>query len=121
MDATGCETDKQSKILSCERLNAIKDTIEELEKEQQVQVLQILKLKNIGINENKNGVFINLTNLDENVIEELEKFIEHLNTQEKILSKNEKLKNNYIETYFKENKTNKQDKDSMVHSNNGEI
>ena len=109
-------------ILSSVKLNNIKDIIEGFEKEQQIQVLRILKLNNININENKNGVFINLTNLDEDVISELENYIKHLKTQENILLTNEKVKNNYIETYFKDNKNNKVDKDSNLDTiNNGEI
>lgn len=118
-DYSNCD---EKNILSSTKLNNIKDIIESFEKEQQIQVLQILKVKNININENKNGVFINLTNLDHDVIKELENFIEHLKTQENILLKNEKLKNNYIETYFKDNKSVKADKDSVLDNvSNGEI
>lgn len=111
----------ESSIQSSAKLNNIKEIIESFEKEQQIQILRILKVKNININENKNGVFINLTNLDESVISEIESFIEHLKTQENILLTNEKLKNNYIETYFKENKSDKQDKDNTNNDINGEI
>jgi len=111
----------ESSIQSSAKLNNIKEIIESFEKEQQIQILRILKVKNININENKNGVFINLTNLDESVISEIENFIEHLKTQENILLTNEKLKNNYIETYFKENKSDKQDKDNTNNDINGEI
>ena len=109
----------ESSIQSSAKLNNIKEIIESFEKEQQIQILRILKVKNININEN--GVFINLTNLDESVISEIENFIEHLKTQENILLTNEKLKNNYIETYFKENKSDKQDKDNTNNDINGEI
>ena len=105
---------KGNSVLCSTQLNNLKEIIEGFEKEQQIQVLRILKVKNININENKNGVFINLTNLDKDVIDELENFIEHLKTQENILSTNEKVKNTYIETYFKDNKTNKADKDTTV-------
>ena len=111
----------ETSIQSSAKLNNIKEIIESFEKEQQIQILRILKVKNININENKNGVFINLTNLDESVISEIENFIEHLKTQENILLTNEKLKNNYIETYFKENKSDKQDKDNTNNDINGEI
>ena len=116
------ENKNNNDMLSSAKLNNIKDIIEGFEKEQQIQVLRILKVKNININENKNGVFINLTNLDEDVITELENYIKHLKTQENILLTNEKVKNTYIETYFKDNKNNKADKDSNVNNiSNGEI
>ena len=90
------------------------------DKEQQIQVLQILKVKNININENKNGVFINLTNLDESIINELEKLY-HIKTQENILLKNENLKDNYIETFFQDNKNDKVDKEIPSSITNGDI
>ena len=96
--------------ISSARLNNIKDIIEGFEKEQQIQILRIFKVRNININENKNGVFINLTNLDPKSIEELELFINHLKTQDKILSTNENVKTTYIETFFKDIKNNKVDK-----------
>lgn len=101
-------------MLSTVKLNNIKDIIEGFEKEQQIQVLSIFKLYNININENKNGVFINLTNLDQEIICKLENFIKHLKTQENILLTNEKVKTTYIDTYFKDNKNNKADKDSSL-------
>jgi len=117
-------TSNNDTILTSAKLNNIKETIESFDKEQQIQVLQILKVKNININENKNGVFINLTNLDESIINELEKFIHHLKTQENILLKNENLKDNYIETFFQDNKNDKNDKvDKEIPSSitNGDI
>ena len=102
------------------RLTTLRDKIEKFEKNQQIQILKILKDNKIPINENKNGVFINLTSVKEESIIELENYIEHINNQEKILLQNEKLKNNYKETFF--NKDNKDNKDTTQTTiNAGEI
>ena len=75
-----------------------------------------MKNKKLGLNENKNGIFLNLTNLDENIIVELENFIDHIDNQEIILQQNESVKQGYKETFFKDNK------DILVtNSNAGEI
>ena len=65
----------------------------------------VLKEKQIPINENKNGVFINLTNVAESIISELENYITHISNQEKILQENGNLKDNYKQNFFdKDNK-----------------
>ena len=47
----------------------LKDTIEKQSKEHQVEILRILVNNKITVNENSNGVFINLTTLDKKVID----------------------------------------------------
>ena len=86
-----------------ERLIHIKEQIELLEKQQQIQILEILNKSNITMNENKNGVFVNLTNLNIDTINELEVYIDHLNKQDQYLEQNEKIKNEYKNTLFAEN------------------
>ena len=118
MDASNVVLDnnKADNSIDPSRLIALRDKIENFDKPQQIQILRILKNKKIGLNENKNGIFLNLTNLQEEVILELENFINHIDNQEIILQKNEILKQDYKETYFKDNK------DILVTSSNaGEI
>ena len=99
--------------ISSERLVNLRDKIENFEKAQQLQILRILKKNKININENKNGIFLNLTNIDNNIIEELEQFIKHIDNQEKLLEYNENVKNDYKQIFFKDNK------DNVIISNNG--
>ena len=80
-----------NKVVPIDRLTKIRDQIESFDKGQQIQILKILKEKQIPINENKNGVFINLTNVAENIISDLENYITHITNQEKILQENENL------------------------------
>ena len=73
-------------------LNLIKITTEKWEKINQVQILRILKDNNITITENKNGVFVNLSGLGEDIIDKITKYIEHHNKQETEFNKQEEIK-----------------------------
>ena len=79
-------------------LNEMKSNIEKMEKSNQIDILRILKQNEVQLNENKNGVFINLSTLDNNIIEELNKYITYYNSQEAHLIKQEDIKNELIKT-----------------------
>ena len=58
------------------KLQNIKKVVENYNTEQQEDILNIIReCDNISINENKNGFFINLTNLDNDIIRKIEKYI----------------------------------------------
>ena len=86
---------------SVEQLASIKQIIEGFTKDQQLQILKILKENNVSLNENSNGTFINMTALSEDIIVKLNDEIQHINVQESELNINEKLKDTYKENYFK--------------------
>ena len=86
---------------SVEQLTSIKQIIESFTKDQQLQILKILKENNVSLNENSNGTFINMTALGQDIIEKLNEYIQHINVQESELNINEKLKDSYKENYFK--------------------
>ena len=88
-------------MTTIEKLTIIKQTIEDFTKDQQLQILKILKENNVSLNENSNGTFINMTALSEEIIEKLNEYIEHINVQESELNINEMLKDTYKENYFK--------------------
>ena len=82
-------------------LNNIKERIEIMQKYHQIEILRILnKYKNIKFNENKNGTFINLTELPENIITELEKYINYVEEQQKHLKIVETEKETIEQTFF---------------------
>mgnify|MGYP003643495876 FL=1 len=88
-------------------LNCLKESIEELSKFHQVEILKILKSdETITINENKNGIFINMTSLKDSVITELGNYLKYVNKQEKQLNDIEVQKDELSNTYFKDNKDN---------------
>ena len=64
-----------------ENLKKIKNCIEIFNKQQQTDILKLLIKNNVNISENSNGSFINLTELDNQIINELEKYITFINTQ----------------------------------------
>lgn len=65
------------------RLEAIRNTIENLSKHHHIEILKIIKSTgNITINENMNGVYINLTYLADEAIDNLEKYLSFVQDQE---------------------------------------
>ena len=67
----------------------------------QKEILRILKdEKTISLNENNNGTFINLTELNGNVIEKLKNFILYVNNQEEHLKNIENEKTKIQESFF---------------------
>ena len=85
-----------------ERIISIKNTIESMSKTQQIEIFKIIKSNSLDYNENQNGIFINLTGLKSNIIKELEKYISFINKQNAILSKQEEIKEEYLNNYFKD-------------------
>jgi hypothetical protein len=88
------------------KLNNIREQIENMSKFNQIEILRILtKNKNVIINENKYGIHINLSELQTNTLNELLGYIKYVNTQEVYLNNAEKEKENYKNTFFlKDNK-----------------
>ena len=68
-------------------LEQIKIKIESMTKLQHIEVLKIIKkYKSIKLNENKNGVYINISYLPKKTIQELELYIKYIDDQTIILS-----------------------------------
>ena len=91
---------------SVSELNYVRETIENMNKFNQIEVLRILnKHSEIMLNENKYGVHINLSDLKNEIIEELANYIKYVNTQEVTLHQDEKQKECFKNIYFtKDNK-----------------
>ena len=89
---------------SISELNYLRESIENMNKFNQVSVLRILyKFKEVILNENKYGVHINLSEVKKDVLDELSLFIKYVNTQENNLNLIEQQKEDYKNAYF--NKT----------------
>lgn len=88
-------------------LNNLKQKIESLDKFHQVEILKILSSDNDCIlNENNNGVFINLININKLIINKIENYLDYVKTQEKQLTEIEIQKEVLTNTFFKDNKDN---------------
>ena len=87
-------------------LNNVRDKLEGMSKFNQVEVLRILsKYKDVTLNENKYGIHINLTDLKKEIVDELKKYINYVNTQENNLDQIEQQKETFKNIYFtKDNK-----------------
>ena len=67
----------------------------------QVEILRILtKYKDVTINENKYGIHINLSDLSNNIFDELVAYINYVQVQETELNNIEKQKQDYKNSYF---------------------
>ena len=86
------------------KLKYIRDKIESLDKNNHIDILRLLMKKDIFINENKNGIFINLTDLSNEVIEDIEKYINYINEQNIHFEYIEKQKHQLENKFFKDNK-----------------
>jgi hypothetical protein len=91
---------------SVSELDYIRETIESMNKFNQIEVLRIMNKHNeVTLNVNKYGVHINLSELQNEIIEELSTYIKYVNTQEITLHQAEKQKENFKNIYFtKDNK-----------------
>jgi len=79
----------------------LKETIESMSKYHQIEVLRILnKTKNVTLNENNNGTFVNLTELSPDIINELENYINYVNEQQNSLKIIENEKDKIEQTFF---------------------
>lgn len=78
----------------------LKQRVEKMTKMQQIEVLRILKHRNSKLNENKNGIYINLSLLNEDTIKELQEYVTYIQRQEDNLSRIETQKMTYKDEYF---------------------
>ena len=86
-----------------EQLTLLKENVEKLSFFHQVEVLRILNEKNSSrLNENKNGVFINMTNIDAETIAKLKTYLTYVLKQEKQISSIEDEKKKLSQQFFNE-------------------
>jgi hypothetical protein len=99
MEVTMSTNDNNNYSIS--ELNYIRETIESMNKFNQIEVLRLLhKHKDITLNENKYGIHVNLSEIKKANLDELCVYISYVNTQEISLHKIEQQKENYKNTYF---------------------
>lgn len=87
--------------MEVEHLKNIKLSIEKMEKPHQLEILKLLKEnKNVVLNENKSGIYVNLTYCPEDILKKISDYIEHTKIQEETLKTIEKEKANVKTEYF---------------------
>lgn len=63
-------------------LNKLKNQIEHFDKDKQLHIFQILKEKHVKFSENRNGIFINMSELNKDVLDEIRKYVQYVQKQE---------------------------------------
>ena len=87
--------------ITTESLTDIKDKIERMTKANQIEILRILKNNpTIKLNENKSGIFVNISFLPRETIEEIVKYVKYVCDQENIINEIEHQKQEFKNTYF---------------------
>lgn len=87
----------QSRI---DKLTDMKNFIEKMDTSNQIEVLRLLQKHSVVLNENKNGIYINLSELDEDIIDQIYKFVNYIYNQENKLITEESEKQCYKNIYF---------------------
>lgn len=82
-------------------LKQIKDRVEALNQHHQIQILKIMTQHNVDLTENKNGSFINLTNVDDVVISKITDYLSYVDQQEMQLKEIEIQKTELTKQFFK--------------------
>ena len=82
-------------------LDQVKELVEKMNKHHQIEILKLIhKDPSIKINENKNGIYINLAYLPEVVLQDICKYIEYTEQQESSLNTLEVQKNEFKNAFF---------------------
>ena len=87
-------------MYSKDELFSIQQRIEQLPVDTQLEVLKILKKENVVLNNNNNGIFVNLSFYkDSPLIDKLNEFLEYTDKQEQFINiiedKKTEIKNKY--------------------------
>tara|TARA_Y100000992_G_scaffold262701_1_gene198655 strand:- start:324 stop:650 length:327 start_codon:yes stop_codon:yes gene_type:complete len=87
--------------LETEKLKKLKLLIEKMNNQQQIEVLKILHGKDeVTLNENKSGIYVNLSFLPLPIIGQIEEYVTYVQDQEKSLNFIEDRKENVKQEYF---------------------
>ena len=92
--------------MNIDNVKKLRDTIQNMDPIHQVNILKIIKKNAVDFTENSNGIFINMSLLDDDTINEMTKFVKYVNLQEKQLDSVEDIKAKYKKELFKGNKEN---------------
>ena len=91
---------KDAQETEIKALIKLKDKIEKMSISQHIELFRIIKDNEVDFNENKNGIFINLSSTDPEIVKKLEEYIDYIEEQQHIINEQEKTKTEYIKEYF---------------------
>lgn len=93
-------TNSSNDVYNFNLITQLTNSIEKMNKTNQIKVLQILVDNNIVINENQYGTHINMSELDVNVLKLLNDFNNYVSNQESVLNVLEEKKETIQNIYF---------------------
>jgi len=82
----------------------LRDKIQKLNKFHQLEIFRIFKTQNANYTENRNGIFINMNNLDKDTLKIIKEYLNYVSTQQDHLDTIERRKEQYKISFFKDNK-----------------
>jgi len=88
-------------------MTELKKKIEKLDEIHHKKILEIFMKNNIHVSENRNGCFINISNLEPNIINQINEYIKYIQVQENDLNDIEQKKKELSNDYFKKDINNK--------------
>lgn len=83
----------------------LKEQIENLPKENHIEIYKIIKKHTNEYSKNNNGTFVNISILKDDAIEDIQKYLDYIKNQEKLINDIEKQKTKIENTYFNETKS----------------
>ena len=97
-------TEHIKNTFSTNDLISVKNDIEALNNFNQIEILRILTSHGTShINENKNGIHVNITELNQKTLVNIQQYISYIKQQECDISKDEKQKEDIKNIYFSKN------------------
>ena len=81
-------------------LKVLKESVEDLDKYYQITIGKILRDNDVILNENKNGIFVNLTEISPEIIKKIEEYLNYVMEQEKHLDTVEVKKQQFKDNFF---------------------
>jgi len=87
-----------------DNLQLLRNQIEKLDKVHHIGILKILKENTVQYSENTNGIFINLTKVNDIIIESIKKYVTYVKLQEVELGDIEDQKKEYKKEFYNDNK-----------------
>tara|TARA_B110000046_G_scaffold186045_1_gene231842 strand:+ start:13638 stop:13931 length:294 start_codon:yes stop_codon:yes gene_type:complete len=86
------------------KLQNLRDDVEKMDSIHQKHIFDIVRRNKINFTHNNNGIFINLTTVDNKTLNEIKSYILYVNLQQEQLEKGEKDKENYVNQFYNGNK-----------------
>ena len=83
-----------------EKLIDIKEEIENLDNNCHLEIFNLIKEESVEFNSNRNGIFINLSLVSDDILKKLEKYVDYKKTQKQYLNEDELIKEQYKKDFF---------------------